>query len=359
MTDQNDDQKYQEILNKYAADLASVPATETQESQDSETQPEPAVVQMVEVPSAPPTPPTPPIPLPTTPPEIQTPDNQAVAAVDVLAPPVITPIESPLEITPPSPPTPAAETPQNPTKSPLTPPLPPPSSPTMSSSSVNPTSSSIFKYICLLSFIVFLVVAGNLIWTLIKMNKLSAQKGSLTLSPTPSITLTETNVTPTIDLSKMCNLNDKTYAIGDSFPAADGCNVCTCNSSLTFDCTQKICSPSATDSATSATSFIVSKMNPSPGQIVPNSLSYLEATLSNPVDAKTVILDNVYVVEGETKLAGKPTLNTKTNTIRYTFTKAIINTNKGADRRITVVLTNIKSTKGDILPDTKYDIDIH
>ncbi len=351
MTDQNDDQKYQEILNKYAADLASVPATNTQESQGSETPPEPAVVQMVEVPPLPPTPSTPPIPLPTTSPEIQTPDNQAVAAVDVLAPPVVTPIESPLEIAP--------EPPQNPTKSPLTPPQLPPSPPITSSAPVASSSSSIFKYICLLSFIVFLVVAGNLVWTLIKMNKLSALKGSTVLSPTPSVTLTETNVTPTIDLSNMCNLNDKTYAIGDSFPAADGCNVCTCNSSLTFDCTQKICSPSATDSANAAASFIVSKMNPTPGQIVPNSLSYLEATLSSPVDAKTVTLDNVYVVEGETKLAGKPTLNTKTNTIRYTFTKAIINTNKGADRRITVVLTNIKSTKGDILPDTKYDIDIH
>ena len=51
----------------------------------------------------------------------------------------------------------------------------------------------------------------------------------------------------------LCFLNDKKYTVGESFEAADGCNVCSCNSDATIICTEKICDVEEKTSTTSST----------------------------------------------------------------------------------------------------------
>ena len=43
-----------------------------------------------------------------------------------------------------------------------------------------------------------------------------------------------------------CVYQGKGYAAGDSFPAADGCNTCTCGANGSVGCTKKGCPPPST-----------------------------------------------------------------------------------------------------------------
>lgn len=64
--------------------------------------------------------------------------------------------------------------------------------------------------------------------------------------------------TPTKTQIGSCLLNDKTYQVGESFAAADGCNTCTCESQDIITCTEKACmtttpTPISTSSAQKTT----------------------------------------------------------------------------------------------------------
>lgn len=130
----------------------------------------------------------------------------------------------------------------NMTPMPHLPPQPTPtptySEPAVSASVSVSTQPTIFKYLFYLSLIIFLSVAGALVWTLVKLKNI---KPSVPNTNIPTIQLSPT-VSPDQPTSgPSCELNDKRYAPGETFPAADGCNTCTCNDSLTIDCTQKTC----------------------------------------------------------------------------------------------------------------------
>lgn len=240
--------KYQEILSKYAADLTTNTLEETPPTPDIPAPP----------PAAPPEPE----------PELEIPENTQLTEIPTENPVIITPVEPPPaaiaiptpppELTEPAPvaltETPAPEPPLNPVlppPSPLPPPVTPVSTPrpTLPSPPVTPpvisqsypSQPGIFKYLFYLSLVVFLCVSGGLVWTMVKLKNLQSAR---TIANSTTITPTVSAPTPTAS-APGCDLNDNHYGVGQSFPAADNCNTCTCNSSLTIDCTQNECSATA------------------------------------------------------------------------------------------------------------------
>jgi hypothetical protein len=155
-------------------------------------------------------------------------DQYADALNQSSSPPVV---ESPI-LTPPLPTKAPA------TADPLTPPvpesviLPPPPEiipPTPSSS-----PSTFIKIIFYFSVLIFLAVVVAIANSFIK----KQQPFSV---PTPTPVPTETKPTA------ICELNEKTYQIGETFPSTDGCNTCACQSDQLIICTEKACeaTPSA------------------------------------------------------------------------------------------------------------------
>jgi hypothetical protein len=115
---------------------------------------------------------------------------------------------------------------------PIEPPLAPPQiSPSISHALPPPRESNIFKYFFYFSLIIFLIVLGLVINSLLQGQK------SLPLSKTPSISPSP---------APACLLNNEHIQIGQAFPSSDGCNTCSCTPDLTIVCTEKACSPTPT-----------------------------------------------------------------------------------------------------------------
>lgn len=104
--------------------------------------------------------------------------------------------------------------------------------------------SSIFRVLFLVSLFLFLGVSAVVAYFFIK--------GPTTPPVTPVVVpvVTETPIIqPTATPAPTtCTFKDKSYKVGESFAAADGCNICSCSIDLTVTCTQRVCSstPSAT-----------------------------------------------------------------------------------------------------------------
>jgi hypothetical protein len=190
-------QEYQDILDKYAKEIAKNPP-------ESQTPPEPNIdspsldIELTQVPSTNPIPST-----PTPQPEFEFPQP----------PPQATPAtpDLPHELPPPLPP-----------KDDIEPPIEeiPPSKP-------NP----FLKLLFFISLLVFLAVILGLVYVyLIAPAQISQQ----------NLPQTDQN-TPTSVPSGVCLLNDQSFDVGQSFPSADGCNTCTCQEDLTISCTEIAC----------------------------------------------------------------------------------------------------------------------
>ncbi|PIU73804.1 hypothetical protein COS78_00320 [Candidatus Shapirobacteria bacterium CG06_land_8_20_14_3_00_40_12] len=112
------------------------------------------------------------------------------------------------------------------------PPLPPEvlsPPPEIISPPVSPPSSPLFfKILFYFSLLTFLAVVAAIVYSFSK-----SQPPSSVSSPTPIPTETKSN--------PVCELNDKTYQIGESFPAADGCNTCACQPDQLIICTEIAC----------------------------------------------------------------------------------------------------------------------
>jgi len=109
-----------------------------------------------------------------------------------------------------------------------------------------PPQNNLIKVFFFISLMIFLVVAGSVAYTLYK-----GQSNNL---DTSSNVPTEIKTSPTSAVAAtFCDLNDKKYAINESFAAADGCNLCTCQPDLTIVCTEKDCSLTPSPSTKSST----------------------------------------------------------------------------------------------------------
>lgn len=114
------------------------------------------------------------------------------------------------------------------------PPIPPvpPSTNLSSPASENiPARTPLTKMLFTASFLIFVAVASALAYTRF-------------FAVTPRDSLTPP-VEPTAVLAdKFCELNDQKYSVGESFPSADGCNSCSCTEDQTIACTEKACDSS-------------------------------------------------------------------------------------------------------------------
>ncbi len=140
----------------------------------------------------------------------------------------------------PAPPMPPMPEPQLPPHSPMSvepkpnvsiqmdPPLPPPMP---HATSGNSAMVSFFKLTTFLSFILLVIVCTKLVLNFQTLSK------PVYTTPTPSVSMP----TPTTPSVGSCILNDQTYALGQTFPAQDGCNTCTCATNDNIVCTQKAC----------------------------------------------------------------------------------------------------------------------
>lgn len=114
---------------------------------------------------------------------------------------------------------------------------PPPTNPTTPSSYSVPLAPPLnfFKLTFYISLIIFLAVFGYLGYKIylgeVTINFASNQASNVSIKPT---------AIPTPVLAN-CFLNDQTLRQGDTFPATDGCNTCTCNSDATITCTDEAC----------------------------------------------------------------------------------------------------------------------
>lgn len=170
--------------------------------------------------------------------ETQPPVIAELPVVESTEPSIQPPIEStfphelppPLSTSTPDLSEPLPPQPNNPVES-FTPPTPPVEAQLQE---VPPSGGGFFKFLFFFSLLVFLGVFGTIAYTVF-------YKGQLPeFISGPAPTVTETQPSPTIT-SDFCDVNDKIVKKGETIPAADGCNTCTCGDDLTISCTAITC----------------------------------------------------------------------------------------------------------------------
>lgn len=274
----NDDQlqqQYQEILNKYASSLEPVaepvsepvsePQTPILENLMPKLEPKPEFVPPVEG-----------SPIPKPEPEVLPPKEE-------ILPPII--------------------------KKPITPPIYFPPEPIVSTDK----PSNFFKYLFYFSLIVFIVVVFAIGYSFLN----SQQPVDLSNTPPTS--------SPSVTASKFCELNDKKYAVGESFPSADKCNTCSCTSNLTIACTEMACaSPTAISTPKPVSGKLYKDIKYGYQFTCPTGAKYvLEATSVNgnkiPFKQESCTMDNSVA-----------TISVYDNTIVHSFgnVKTIVSTDK-------------------------------
>ena len=119
------------------------------------------------------------------------------------------------------------------------------------------TGGGFLKVFFIIALLIFIFVLSALVFVYLKNqsdNSDSSDVDTIQVSPT--------------EIPGTCLLNDKTYKVGESFAAADGCNICTCESPDIISCTEKAClsTTPATESATVTPTKIatpsISKISP-------------------------------------------------------------------------------------------------
>lgn len=108
---------------------------------------------------------------------------------------------------------------------------------------VPPKENHFFKYLFFFSLIIFIVVAALLAFSFYK-----TQKSTTEVKSVP------TTVPPTGLPASKCVINGQEYDIGQSFPASDGCNTCSCDKDLLIACTTMACDASNSATPTNVTS---------------------------------------------------------------------------------------------------------
>lgn len=192
----NDDQlqqQYQEILNKYASSLTP-PTPEPEVPKIENLMPDPVVEQPPVVTQQP--------QVVTEPIVIKPPEVIKQPPISAFLPPIVEkPIVSPIYFPP--------ETPAD-------------------------KPSNFFKYLFYVSLLMFFGVASAILY-----NFFNNQQ---------PLVLDDTSLpTPTVVAAQSCELNDKKYTVNETFPATDTCNSCTCNPDLTISCTQNTCDQSESE----------------------------------------------------------------------------------------------------------------
>jgi hypothetical protein len=169
------------------------------------------------------------------------------------------------ELPPPPPPVSPEPAPVIPKPEPA--PLDLPPSPVFDSQVSAPKPNNFFKYLFFIALLIFLGVCGAIVYTIFYSNPNVPQSS-------PSTNTVNSTATPTVS-TNVCQLNDKTYSVGESFAAADGCNTCSCSADLTISCTTKACEITPTKTATTSANV----------KVTPTKIATKSATKSATVSA--------------------------------------------------------------------------
>lgn len=123
------------------------------------------------------------------------------------------------------------------------------SSDSVVNSTINkPKTFNLIKVLFIFSLIIFLCVVGLLAYFYLNPNS----------KKTVDINLNNKQMIPTINSKNdnptgvTCELNGFIYSLNQSFPSADGCNTCSCQSAGVITCTEMACSLTPTTSTSSA-----------------------------------------------------------------------------------------------------------
>jgi hypothetical protein len=119
----------------------------------------------------------------------------------------------------------------------------------------NPTkTSSVGKVFFIFALILFLIIAAGLAYFLFLVPSNTTKNKTDNSKPSVTPTSSETNDNSSNE-SGTCELNNKTYQVGESFTSADGCNTCSCSAAGVIACTEKACAetPTVTTATKSAT----------------------------------------------------------------------------------------------------------
>jgi len=148
-----------------------------------------------------------------------------------------------------------------------------------SSDSITPkTGSNMGKIFFIFALILFLAVAAGLAYFLFLIPSNSSNSNNSFNSVTPIITKTEDNTGSNTTGSGTCELNDKTYQVGESFASADGCNTCNCSSAGVITCTEKACADTSTVTSATKSATVTSTTKTAFQKMIANFTLYKDIT---------------------------------------------------------------------------------
>lgn len=125
--------------------------------------------------------------------------------------------------------------------------------------SPKPVSNNIFKYLFFISLLIFLGVFGGIIYSVFFSSPDLSNTNVNNSVPSSSDLVSDP--APIVSQVSSCQVNDRSYPVGESFPADDGCNTCVCSEDLTISCTEKSCEASPSTKMTSPTAVPTKKIS--------------------------------------------------------------------------------------------------
>lgn len=198
-----------------------------------------------------------------------------------------------------------------------------------SSDSITPkTGSNMGKIFFIFALILFLAVAAGLAYFLFLIPLNSNNSNNSFNSVTPIITKTEDNTGSNTTGSGTCELNDKTYQVGESFASADGCNTCNCSSAGVITCTEKACADTSTVTSATKSATITSSTKTPFQKMILNWNLYKDISVSERVD-----------LSGTGDWMG----NVKPTDSLYPFVRKML---KGSFKKLTISKENLKTIVG-------------
>lgn len=220
----NDDQlqqQYQDILNKYASSIT--PPVEPEPKPEFEPEITPIKEESTIIP-----------PLLSEPQPESQPEIPAEPGPEISPELMLQSVPEPVTETPVEPTPETTIEPEPPVKEVIVPPIYFPPTPE------EDKPSNFFKYLFYFSVIIFIGVVSALAY-------------NFTNTQNTDIQNQDTIPTPTVEPTSFCEVGDKKYQVNESFPSEDGCNTCSCSDDLTVACTEMACvSPTSVQSTPSA-----------------------------------------------------------------------------------------------------------
>ncbi|MCW1949678.1 MAG: hypothetical protein KIH89_004545 [Candidatus Shapirobacteria bacterium] len=179
------------------------------------------------------------------------------------------------------------------------------------------------------ALILFLLVAAGLAYFLFITPSNLGNKNTTGSVSTNSVTPTTTDTNP----GESCELNEKTYQVGESFLSADGCNTCSCQSAGFIACTEKACADTSTITPATKSATVTSTTKTAFQKMIANFTLYKDVTSNERLAFTTGS-------PGDFGIGPYWTGSVKSGDKIYSFTQKII---KGSIKILTVDHRNLNT----------------